>query len=64
MESSKPQKIGSAGDFSGHSREELKKLARDLSNGEYKPDSKQRNEIMQMLVQRLSAAEKSAEKEE
>ncbi|MFO7846191.1 MAG: hypothetical protein R6V27_06510 [Balneolaceae bacterium] len=39
------------------SRQELKKLALDLSNGEFKPESEQRKKIMQMLVRRLALIE-------
>lgn len=39
------------------SRQELIELARNLSDGKYKKDSRQRENIMQLLVKQLSSAE-------
>lgn len=40
-----------------HSRQELIELARNLSKGKYKKDSRQREKIMQLLVKQLSPPE-------
>lgn len=39
------------------SRQELKELAKNLYNGKYQKNSRQRDKIMQLLVQQLSSAE-------
>ena len=39
------------------SRQELKELAKNLYDGKYQKNSRQRDKIMQLLVQQLSSAE-------
>jgi hypothetical protein len=39
------------------SRQELKELAKNLYNGKYQKNSRQREKIMQLLVQQLSSTE-------
>lgn len=39
------------------SRQELKELAKNLYNGKYQKNSRQRDKIMQLVVQQLSSAE-------
>ncbi len=42
-----------------YSRKDLIELARSLSNGRIKKDSKQRDKLMQLLVKQLSSLETS-----
>jgi len=43
--------------LSNRSRQELIELAKNLSDGKYKKDSRQRENIMQLLVKQLSSSE-------
>lgn len=43
--------------LNNHSKQELRKLARNLSEGKYKNDSHQRDKLMQLLVKQLSSLE-------
>lgn len=40
-----------------HTRQELNELARNLLNGKYQRNSRQREKIMQLLVKQFSSAE-------
>ena len=40
--------------LNNHSKQELRKLAQNLSEGKYKNDTDQRDKLMQLLVAQLS----------
>lgn len=54
--SKKPEELETES-LSNRSRQELIELAKNLSDGKYKKDSRQRENIMQLLVKQLSSSE-------